>query len=461
MYAVASGALYSLAAHAPWGTVYVVPASGLDRWVPQVDAAVPVYLTYFLLLPALLLSGAARQRLLPVMFAACVTTGLCLLWHLCVPTRVLLTPPGDDTLGWLAWLRSLDSPFAALPSGHVALPVSLALTLANRRSSGAAAYAIWSAALAWATIATGQHVMWDVLAGALLGTGVARLTLALETRQVDLRSFGALLGEWLVISLAVVAAVRLDSAWIWCGSFLVIATRQHALFMLYHDAVHGLLARRPGVNDFLINAFAGVPLLLPVQIYRALHLAHHRLLGTDADPERRYLYAGQRWRYQPLSTARLCRQLLGDLLLVNGIRTIRAWHSAERMPAVHRLRSVWIPAAVWSGLVLGFCAASPRMTLQVIALLWLAPLLTLTNLLQKLRSFAEHSGGPGVTPGWDGWTYSWRPGWIGRLAIWPYNINLHREHHLNAQIPWHRLPQVIVPDAPQLSGRALRALLMA
>ena len=97
------------------------------------------------------------------------------------------------------------------------------------------------------------------------------------------------LGAWSLAALG---------AWLWHPLWtplcmLAIATRQHALFILYHDAVHGLFASSIRLNDAIINAFVGVPQALPVHLYRALHLTHHRDLGSPGDPERVLLYAGQ------------------------------------------------------------------------------------------------------------------------------------------------------------------------
>ncbi|WP_205903942.1 fatty acid desaturase, partial [Pseudomonas viridiflava] len=93
----------------------------------------------------------------------------------------------------------------------------------------------------------------------------------------------------------------------------------HALFVLYHDATHYHLTRRRSVNDFLINAAIGVPGLVPIEFYRPLHLEHHQHLGTEQDPERRFLYHRQPWCFTPLGAGPLLRQLAGDLLLVNTV----------------------------------------------------------------------------------------------------------------------------------------------
>ncbi len=258
-----------------------------------------------------------------------------------------------------------------------------------------------------------------------------------SSMAVDLKSLFALISEWLIISGGIVAGLVIDQPWCYLIAGLVIATRQHALLILFHDAVHGHLARTRTLNDTIINAFAGVPALLPVEIYRPLHLLHHRQVGTEEDPERLLLYARQPWNYRPLRANALLRQLLGDCLLVNGIRTIIAW--LRQFGATRIAARTCAVAGLWIAVITAGAVIAPEATMRAL-LLWFIPLLTVTQLLQKLRSFAEHSGGPGVTPGWPFWTYSWKVGLIGRLTIWPYNINYHREHHDKPALRWHELP---------------------
>ncbi len=263
--------------------------------------------------------------------------------------------------------------------------------------------------------------------------------------------------EWSVISASLIAAVNVATWWAYALAFVVVATRQHGLLMLYHDGVHGHVARTPALNDFLVNLFVGVPHVIPVEIYRPLHLEHHRGLGTEADPERRLLYAGQPWNYRPLPKRRLLQQLAGDLLFVNGLRTMVAWRRGGGLPAVSA--ATLLPIVIWIGLATMLASQWPARA-AVAALIWFGALLTLTNLLQKLRSFAEHSAGPGVTPGWDDWTYTWRIGWLGRLTIWPYHINLHQEHHARPGEPWHRLPRIAAGTPAARRGASLWTLLM-
>ena len=272
---------------------------------------------------------------------------------------------------------------------------------------------------------------------------------------IDRQSLSALVLEWAVIGLAIGLALYLDTWWVAALAFVTVATRQHALLILYHDAVHGHFSRSAWVNDAAINLSVGIPTLMPVEVYRPLHIQHHQALGTARDPEKQLLYAGQPWDYRPLSLSSLMRQLLGDLLIVNGARTIATWRSTQPLPPIRPLTVVI--AAVWLA-ALGFWVAFAPGKALIALILWFVPLLTLTQLLQKLRSFAEHSGGPGATPGWQDWTYSWRIGRLGRLTIWPYNINYHREHHERPDLRWHELPAAAT-TRNWLAGRTFWRLL--
>jgi fatty acid desaturase len=261
-----------------------------------------------------------------------------------------------------------------------------------------------------------------------------------------------LLCDWAVIVASIAVAIRWWNVPVAAVAVAVIATRQHAILILYHDGVHGLIARTRRLNDFVVNAAIGVPLLLPLHLYRALHLSHHLNLGTDADPERVLLYHGQPWEFRPLPTWALLRQLAGDLFAWNAIgMTIRYFQESRRGGMLNLPRTSWYPelvvqfAAFYGAVAVSFFLW-PTATLRA-ALLWFLPYFTITHLLQKIRSFAEHTTSD-IDPSLS---CSWSPGFLGRLTVWPYHINYHREHHVRPEIPWSRLP-VEFPDARQRPG---------
>ena len=382
------------------------------------------------------------------------------------PSRlsIRIPAPAHSLLGWL---QSMDTPSACFPSGHVALPASIAMAafLESRRGEArsegfwrrvAGGYAVWTLALAASTLLTKQHFAPDAFAGCGFGILCATLWPVL-VRFLDgfhKPTLLALVREWSLVA----AFVWLASlGWRWpvvavCG--FAVATRQHALLVLYHDAVHGLVAKKRRWNDLVVNLFVGVPFLLPVHLYRALHLRHHRSLGESSDPERVLLYRGQKWNYRPLPTKDLALQLAGDLFLWNNLAMAWRYFRADDREALNLPRTRAHPELVlefflvWGGVLLAWFHASSEV--GRILLLWFVPYLTLTQLLQKIRSFAEH-----VDPEGDASrSCSWEPGWMGRQILWPYHIHYHREHHATAEIPWDRLPSV-PPSGDRRRGRDL------
>lgn len=462
---------YTAAVRWPWIDPLPVRAHPIDALIPFVPDAAPLYWSYFLLFFALIVFARRLAGFGTIYLAAMTSVVTSITLNVLVPTSLVAQPIAPaGTL--LALIQQFDTSLGAVPSGHVVLPAAMAVALAlggdaadaPRRLRLSLGFACWTLLLAAATLLTKQHYILDVVTGLIVGcavavavTGTVRASQRAAIHGPTLRALGL---EWAVITLAIMIAVRWWSVPAVLLAMLVIATRQHGLFILYHDGVHSLVARPQRLNDCIINTAVGVPLLLPVHLYRAVHLAHHRDVGTERDPERVLLYHRQPWQYRPIGLAPLALQVAGDTLLWNNIvmalRFFRARGDAQSPLRLARARAypeLGLQVALFvSAWIIGLVLA-PRLTLQV-ALLWFLPYLTILQLLQKIRSFAEHAGeGEG-----DALTYSWAPGVIGRLIIWPYNINYHFEHHDRPSVPWNELA-AMAPSARRRPGRELPALL--
>lgn len=455
VYTVVTGLLYFLVTHFPMGPVRVIQPGMIDAHIKKLPFTLALYLSYLLIMPTLVLMGRRCEWLLPAFFAAALASGTCLVSHLFWPTLVMRP---DTSSQLLTWFYQIDSPLAASPSGHVALPVAISVVLSYLRVRQAWLFALWSVVLAMTVLTTGQHVFLDAVYGIAVGAVAGLITVLLLRLKVDLRTLGAILLEWLCIIVTLRIAIYVADWRVYGLAFVIIAARQHALFILYHDATHYHLTRHRRLNDFLINLAIGVPGTVPIEFYRPLHLEHHQHTGAARDPERRFLYHRQPWQFRPLSGKLLLRQLLGDLLIINMLRNLRAYKNAGGA-SLKMTRPVMAAGIIWLALLSVLVWQCSAQTLLLLALLWFVPLATLGTLLQKIRSIAEHSGGPGVTPGWPEWTYAWRVGCIGRFFIWPYHINLHLHHHRNANLPWHALPELVSADDRLMDSRALLALL--
>ncbi|MEO8278614.1 MAG: phosphatase PAP2 family protein [Ideonella sp.] len=153
----------------------IVPASWLDHAIGFEPAALPVYFSLWLyvsLAPALLkdLRELARFGIASV-FLSLSGLAIFMLW----PTKV--PEFGDD---WtqhpsIRFLKTVDVAGNACPSMHVAFAVFAAIWLRSVLIQiGAPATlrwlnGLWCLGIVWSTIATRQHVVYDVCAGAALG----------------------------------------------------------------------------------------------------------------------------------------------------------------------------------------------------------------------------------------------------------------------------------------------------
>ena len=115
-----------------------------------------------------------------------------------------------------------------------------------------------------------------------------------------------------VHDIAVIAAAIAAGLYFWPNplvlllSIFLIGTRQHALFIIAHDAAHYLLYQRRWLNDFVGRACATVQ-GLSMCTYRVIHRLHHNNLYGALDPDTA-LHGGY-----PRGKAYLVRKLLKDL----------------------------------------------------------------------------------------------------------------------------------------------------
>ena len=115
------------------------------------------------------------------------------------------------------------------------------------------------------------------------GAGAVRSHQTNRVRHVGFLARLAL--TWATIVAVIVLAVRADSWPVTVAAIVAVATRQIVLGLLIHEQVHDLgLPQCPG--DALVNLLAGFPLLLlTVEGYAQVHLAHHKYYFTERDPD--------------------------------------------------------------------------------------------------------------------------------------------------------------------------------
>ncbi|HFK4648371.1 TPA: phosphatase PAP2 family protein [Serratia marcescens] len=179
-----------------WGTVGVVysltdrlqgagtllPPSALDRAIPFNPAAIWLYLSFFLIVPAgYLLAPLQRIKWLTLaMQLTALGAGVVyLLW----PTTMAY--PQNEGVGisaqLLAALTQVDSPQNCLPSLHMALTVLAVWALSDgEHKVRTALWMLWGVAIAFSILQLRRHLFVDLAGGALLALFAGWLALRIK-----------------------------------------------------------------------------------------------------------------------------------------------------------------------------------------------------------------------------------------------------------------------------------------
>ncbi|MFW3165005.1 fatty acid desaturase family protein [Pseudomonas syringae pv. syringae] len=241
--------------------------------------------------------------------------------------------------------------------------------------------------------------------------------------------------QWLMIVLAIGFATWIDSLLAYSISIVWIATRQHALLVLMHDASHHLISRRRWLNDTVGNLFLAFPLGICVSRYRRHHLLHHRHLNTELDPDIKDSQL-------PNTRIRFYGLLLRDALGVSTLMTLRSVNRFGMLGLFARGRKT---SRIDQCLALAFIiAVSGGVTWGGggwdALWLWVIPALTILPLILRVRSMAEH-GGRLEHPDTRN-ARSIEVGIIERFLWAPCHINRHWEHHLCPAVPTYNLSRL-------------------
>lgn len=154
------------------GQGVLLPETAIDRAIPYTDAAIWLYLSFFILIPyAYLAADAARVRWLArAMALSALACGVVFLLY---PTTLAYPPVGDGS-AWstqaLRMLQSADSTQNCLPSLHGALTLLCVWALCDKRHLlRSALAALLGVAICYAIIALRRHVSIDLAAGLAVG----------------------------------------------------------------------------------------------------------------------------------------------------------------------------------------------------------------------------------------------------------------------------------------------------
>jgi fatty acid desaturase len=276
----------------------------------------------------------------------------------------------------------------------------------------------------------------------------------------DLVGVAAVLWAWAPIVAGIGLFAARPGPLTFAVAFVVTGARQHGLNILAHETWHWTLFRRRAVNDLVGSWALSYPVVMRFESMRSKHFEHHRTVGHADDPDRYY------WGWRRDDRGGFVGHMLlvasglhfvwlaGRSLLGLPVPVVRAGER-PRVPLAPRPgdagRELVRLAIVQLGL-LGLFTATVGWARYF--LLWVLPLVTLSNLLGELRQFLEHQGGQLLIH---------RSSPVERFFVAPYNFHLHAVHHAYPAVPWFlvagreararaRLPEI------QVRGSYLREL---
>lgn len=276
-------------------------------------------------------------------------------------------------------------------------------------------------------------------------------------RASDLRGGVAVLMDWAAIAALFALPVLAPHPLVTLAAILLMARQQLALAILMHEAAHQRLFATRALNEYFGQLLTGAPILVSMPLYRSLHLKHHRAPLHEEDPDLS-LIGGY-----PIDGASFRRKLLRD---VSGISYFKFVAFFVRGALRQRQRAAASPLAEVApgagdsaaaadgakppgrfvagsllaahGTILGALVAAGHGWLYL--LLWWLPLMTVLQLLLRIRGIAEHAGYAHVADQRLCSRTVVNP--LQTFVFAPHLVGYHIEHHLYPGVPFFNLPRV-------------------
>jgi fatty acid desaturase len=270
------------------------------------------------------------------------------------------------------------------------------------------------------------------------------------TRRSAWRATAAVVHDFAVIAAAIALGLYFwPNPVVLLLCILVIGTRQHALFVIAHDAAHYLLYERRWLND-AAGRFCATVQGLSMCTYRVIHRLHHNNLYGELDPDTA-LHGGY-----PRGRWYLVKKLLKDLsgstawktyaYFLGGAPALNTATNVAMRPlddTSEKLRSEARAdrntVIVVHVLLLGLFAWSGYLAQYLV--LWILPLVTVVQAILRLRAIAEHGATTDFSSPLTAARTNTGPAWLEWL-IFPHQVNYHIEHHLYASVPHYNLQRL-------------------
>jgi len=253
---------------------------------------------------------------------------------------------------------------------------------------------------------------------------------------------------WGNIILSLVLFFMYPSIWTYALVFLMVSSRMNGCLTLAHDAWHTSLMPSRKWNDFYGGWLCSYPFGSVYGSARAGHLAHHKFLGTEEDPDRpmhletdkdtlshfighfaRHMFVGQ---------------LIISLMTYLGPKKEECKKIPEEAKPAKQGGVPEFAYVVITQAIIGSTLWLVSGHIWMYFLVWFLPIVSLGTLCYFIRAFGDH-GRLSTDPSGP---VEGRLITIARILPWERafvscnEFNFHAEHHLYASVPHQHLPKL-------------------
>jgi fatty acid desaturase len=261
------------------------------------------------------------------------------------------------------------------------------------------------------------------------------------------RATASLLSTWGLIAASVAASISWHHPAVIAASVLMIAACQHGLAILAHQSAHYRMYQARWLND-LVGELCALPLAVSVITYRIVHRIHHNHLYSEIDPDLAQM-AGY-----PRGKLYLVRKLLKDLVGLTVVKNYLYFFGKPQPPKGSEKKdgpvddtSPALKAAARRDLQLVVAFQIAQLAVFVVTgawrwylLLWVLPLVTVLQVLLRLRAVCEHGAVTDTSHPLRAARTNLAP-WLVQFFLFPHQMNYHIEHHLYPSVPHYRLAE--------------------
>ena len=270
--------------------------------------------------------------------------------------------------------------------------------------------------------------------------------------------------SWGVLLLGLGVYLVAPNIFTFAFAFLVVTSRMGALLAVSHDAQHGAFLPNKKWNDLVAAWLCAYPVGSIYGSSRAVHMAHHKLLNTEQDPDRNFHFEADKSTPKQFAWHFLRLVMGGQLwtsIIVNGfLRPVQKEDSSllcdkpadkpsdKPAPVVvlsHRghpeiLNLIPVQLIILSSL----WAVSGQWWLYFA--IWLGPIFTFGTFLGFLRGFVDHARLSDDCPMASGerLVTILHTNLLERFFLASFDFKYHAEHHMFPTVPHYYLPKLHV-----------------